>query len=87
MREKESVQWTVSPKNDPATVFAQDRFGLLVTMGGEVVEDHGRAGFDLGDQYIADVGDKGGTAHRLFDDLGCDQIGGCQPRDQGPGLP
>ena len=44
-------------------MFVQERFGLLVAMGGEVVEAHGSAGVDLRDQHIADVGDKGGAVY------------------------
>ena len=68
-------------------MFAQERLGLLVAMGGEVIEDHGSAGFDLGDQHFADVGDKGGTVHRSFYDPGRDQIGWPQSGDQGLGSP
>ncbi len=61
--------------------------GLLVSMRGEIVEDHGGAGLDLGDQHIADVGNKGGTVHRPLDDPRRDQIGCPQPCDQRLGSP
>ena len=68
-------------------MFAQERFGLFVAMGGEVVEDHGSAGFDLWDQHVADVGDKGGSVHCAFDDPRRDQVGWPQACDQGLGSP
>ncbi len=54
-------------------MVAQGLCGLLVTIGGQVVEDHGSAGFDVWDQHVANVGDKGGAVHRPFDDPRCDQ--------------
>ena len=68
-------------------MFAQERFGFFVTVGGQVVEDHSSAGLDLGDQHVADVGDKGGAVHRPFDDPRCDQIGWPEACNQGLGSP
>ena len=48
---------------EPATVFAKERIGLLVAMGGQIVEDHSSAGFDLGDEHVAEVGDNRGAGY------------------------
>ena len=74
-------------EQEPTAVCAQSCLSFFVSMGGEVVEDHDGARFDLGDQHIADVGDKGGTVHCAFDDPWCDQIGWPQSSDQGLGSP
>jgi len=39
-------------------VSAQERLGFFVAMGGQVVEDDGGTGFDLGYQHVTDVSDK-----------------------------
>ena len=68
-------------------MFAQGGLGFFIAMGGEVVEDHGSAWLDLGDKHISDVGDKGRSIHRPFDDPGRYQIGWPQSGDQGLGSP
>ena len=46
---------------------AQGLGRLPVSMGGEIVQNDGRARIDLGDQDFTDVGGKGRTVHRPFD--------------------
>ena len=66
---------------------AQERLGFFVAMGGQIVEDDGGTGFDLGYQHVADVSNKGWTVHCPLDDPGCDQIGWTQASNQGLGAP
>lgn len=56
-------------------------------MGGQVVEDDGGTGFDLGYQHVTDVSDKGWAVHCSLDDPGCNQIGWTQASNQGLGAP
>lgn len=63
-------------------MVSQGLRGLLVPMGGQVIENDDGAGVDLGDQHFADVGGKGRAIHRALDDPWRDQRILCQPCDQ-----
>ncbi len=80
--------WRVSrEEQEPAACPAQGvrRSGHLV--GGEVVEDHDRAGVQFGNELGLDPSGEGGTVHRALDHPGRDQGIRGQPGNEGLGPP
>ena len=60
-------------EQEPASSSAQRCCSLLVPVGAEIVEDHGRSGAERGRELGLDIGGERGAVHRALDYPGRDQ--------------